>query len=65
MRAPRATNFSGYLRNSTISVSSCFASSTPATSAKVTAGLSPAIIRARLRPNDIAWLLPLWVWRRM
>ena len=24
-----------------------------------------AIMRARLRPKDIAWLLPLWVWRRM
>ena len=61
MRAPRATNFSGYFRNSTISVSSCLASSTPATSAKVMAGLSPAIMRARDRPNEIAWLLPLWV----
>src|SRR5207245_1184013 len=63
MRAPRATNFSGYFRNSTISLSSCFASSTPATSAKVIAGLSPAIRRARERPNEIAWLLPLCVWR--
>ncbi len=39
MRAPSAANFSGYFRNSTTSVSSCFASSTPATSAKVTVGL--------------------------
>src|SRR5438874_528787 len=61
MRAPRATNFSGYFRNSTISDSSCLASSTPATSANVMAGLSPAIMRARDRPNEIAWLLPLWV----
>ena len=63
IRAPRATNFSGYLRNSTISVSSCLASSTPATSANVIAGLSPATMRARERPNEIAWLLPLCVWR--
>src|SRR5947209_12666069 len=63
MRAPRATNFSGYFRNSTISVSSCFASSTPATSANVIEGLSPATIRARDRPKEMAWLLPLWVWR--
>src|SRR6266702_692310 len=61
IRAPRATNFSGYFRNSTISVSSCLASSTPATSANVMAGLSPAIMRARDRPKEIAWLLPLWV----
>ena len=65
MRAPTATNLSGYLRNSTISFSSCFASSTPATSTKVIAGLSPASSRARLRPKDSAWLLPLWVWRKI
>ena len=65
MRAPRAVNFSGNLRNSTISVSSCLASSTPATSLKVTAGLSPLSRRARLRPKEIAWLLPLCVWRSM
>jgi hypothetical protein len=41
------------------------ASSTPATSLKVTAGLSPLSNRARLRPNEIAWLLPLCVWRSM
>ena len=63
MRAPSAVNFSGNFRNSTISVSSCFASSTPATSLKVTAGLSPASRRARLRPKEIAWLLPVCVWR--
>src|SRR5438094_800062 len=53
--APTPTNIS------TISDSSCLASSTPATSANVMAGLSPAIMRARDRPNEIAWLLPLWV----
>ena len=65
MRAPTATNLSGYLRNSTISLSSCLASSTPATSTNVIAGLSPASRRARLRPKDSAWLLPLWVWRKI
>ena len=63
MRAPRATNFSGYFRNSTISWSSCFASSTPATSAKVTFGLLPINIRARLLPKDNAWLLLPCAWR--
>ena len=56
-----AANLSGYLRNSTISLSSCLASSTPATSTNVIAGLSPASSRARLRPNERAWLFPLWV----
>ena len=36
IRAPRAANFSGYLRNSTTSTSSSLASSTPATSEKTT-----------------------------
>jgi len=57
MRAPSELNFSGYLRNSTTSVSSCFASSTPATSLKVTTVLLPRNIRARLLPKLIAWLL--------
>ncbi len=48
---------SGYLRNSTTSASSSLASSTPATSAKVTVGLLPVNSRARLLPNEIAWLL--------
>ena len=56
MRAPRAANFSGNFRNSTTSCSSCFASSTPATSAKVTVGLLAMNIRARLFPNESAWL---------
>ena len=59
MRAPSAVNLSGSLRNSTTSCNSCFASSTPATSANVTVGLSPENMRARDLPNDMAWLLPL------
>jgi hypothetical protein len=43
------------LRNSTTSASSSFASSTPATSAKVTDGRLPAESRARLLPKAIAW----------
>src|SRR4029079_11599233 len=56
IRAPSAENFSGYFRNSTTSSSSCLASSTPATSAKVIVGLLPMNIRARLLPKDSAWL---------
>jgi hypothetical protein len=56
IRAPRLENFSGYLRNSTTSESSCFASSTPATSSKVVVGLLPMNMRARLLPNESAWL---------
>ena len=53
-------NFSGSLRNSTISANSSFDSSTPATSAKLTCGRSASrVTRARLRPNPNAWsLLP-------
>ena len=58
-------NFPGYLRNSTTSTSSSLASSTPATSEKVTVGLLPVKRRARLLPNDIAWLLLPWAWRIM
>ena len=60
MRAPRAANFSGYLRNSTISTSSCFASSTPATSPNVRVCLLPVKTRARLLPKLIAWLFDPW-----
>ena len=56
MRAPTLENFSGYLRNSTTSWSSCLASSTPATSSNVTVGLLPTNMRARLFPNERAWL---------
>ncbi len=65
MRAPSAWNFSGYLRNSTTSWSSVFASSTPATSANVTTCLLPRNMRARLLPKLIAWLLVPWAWRIM
>ena len=65
MRAPRAANLSGNFRNSTISWSSCLASSTPATSAKVTVCLLPVNMRARLLPNESAWLLLPWAWRIM
>ena len=65
MRAPSAANFSGYLRNSTTSWSSFLASSTPATSAKVTTVLLPMNIRARLLPKLRAWLLVPWAWRIM
>ncbi len=65
IRAPRLLNFSGYLRNSTTSVSSCFASSTPATSLKVTTVLLPRNMRARLLPKLIAWLLVPCAWRIM
>ena len=65
MRAPSELNFSGYLRNSTTSWSSVLASSTPATSANVTTVLLPRNIRARLLPNDMAWLLVPWAWRNM
>ena len=63
MRAPRELNFSGYLRNSTTSWRSAFASSTPATSAKVTTVLFPRNIRARLLPKLMAWLFVPWAWR--
>ena len=65
MRAPSAANFSGSLRNSTTSCNSVLASSTPATSAKVTVGLSPVKTRARLLPKSIAWLLLLCACRIM
>ena len=63
--APSELNFSGYLRNSTTSCSSVLASSTPATSLKVTTVLLPRNIRARLLPKLIAWLLVPWAWRIM
>ena len=65
IRAPSELNFSGYFRNSTTSVSSCFASSTPATSLKVTTVLLPRNMRARLLPKLIAWLLVPCAWRIM
>ena len=54
MRAPSFVNFFESFRNSTISATSCFASSTPATSANVTFG--PSLFSfsslARDLPND-------------
>ena len=58
--APRSVNFFGFFRKSTTSVSSCFASWTPATSAKVTFFLSGPKSLARLFPNIMAWLLDPW-----
>ncbi len=51
IRPPRRPYRSGVLRKSTISVSSIFASSIPATSAKVTLIFSGSTRRARERPN--------------
>ena len=65
MRAPRVLNFSGNFRNSTTSWSSVLASSTPATSLNVTTCLLPRNIRARLLPNDRAWLFVPWACRIM
>ena len=65
MRAPSAANFSGNLRNSTISASSCLASSCPATSRNVTVGFWPVNMRALLRPKDIACELEPCAWRIM
>ena len=55
--APSWRKRSGYLRNSTTSSNSALASSTPATSLNVTDGRLNGIIRARLRPKLIVWLL--------
>ena len=67
MRAPSAANFSGSLRNSTTSCSSCLDSSEPATSSKVTVGRSASsIFLARLRPNCMArFCPPAPAWRMM
>ena len=51
---PNFWNLEGSLRKSTISPTSVFASSTPATSAKVTFTWSSLSRRARLLPKDIA-----------
>ena len=40
--APKASNLSGFFKNSTISAKSSIASSQPATSSKVTLGIEPA-----------------------
>ena len=57
---PRRWNFLGSLRNSMISSSSSLASSTPATSLKVTLLRSPVNRRALLLPKVKALLPPCW-----
>ncbi len=54
MRAPNDWYFSRILRKSTTSYSSCLASSTPATSSKVTVGVLAVNILALERPKFIA-----------
>ena len=54
MRAPRAVNFWGSRRNSTISRSSSFSSSAPATSSKVTFFPWSDRVRVRARLNRAA-----------
>ncbi len=63
MRPPRRVNFLGLERNSTTSESSSLASSTPATSAKVTRALSWLSMRALERPKLMALPPPLCIWR--
>ena len=58
MRAPTAWNFAGSLRKSLISLSSSIASSEPATSAKVTFGLSLETSFARDLPNCMTLFPP-------
>ncbi len=54
MRPPSFWNFDGSRRNSTSSATSSLASSTPATSAKVTWLVLSSSMRARLLPNEKA-----------
>ncbi len=63
MRPPSFWNFCGSFRNSMISWSSSFASSTPATSLKVTFFCELDDSFALLLPNDSALLPPLCIWR--
>ena len=63
MRPPSFWNFCGSLRNSMISCSSSFASSTPATSLNVTFFWADEESFALLLPNDSALLPPLCIWR--
>ena len=57
MRAPTSVYFWGFRRKSTISSRSCFSSTRPATSPKVTFSSSSVVIRARLFPKFIIWAL--------
>ncbi len=63
MRPPSFWNFCGSFRNSMISWSSSFASSTPATSLKVTFFCELDDSFALLLPNESALLPPLCIWR--
>ena len=63
IRPPSFWNFWGSLRNSMISCSSSFASSTPATSLNVTFFCALDDSFALLFPNDSALLPPLCIWR--
>ena len=63
MRPPKVVKRLGSLRKSMISSSSCLASSTPATSAKVTLMRSWVMRRALLRPKLMALLPPVCIWR--
>ena len=58
MRPPRRWNLPGSRRNSTISCKSCFASSTPATSSKVTRPCASVSIFARDLPKPMALPAP-------
>ena len=60
---PRRVNFLGFDKNSTTSESSSLASSTPATSAKVTLAPSWLSSLARERPKLIALPPPPCIWR--
>jgi hypothetical protein len=60
---PSFWNFCGSLRKSMISRSSSFASSTPATSWKVTLFCFSLMSRARALPNDSALAPPPCIWR--
>ena len=62
-RPPSLVYFCGSFRNSMISCSSTFASSAPATSAKVILGVSPLNSFALLLPNENALLPPACIWR--
>ncbi len=63
IRPPRRVNFLGSFRKEITSVSSSFASSMPATSAKVTFFVLSVTRRARLLPKAMAFPPPLCIWR--
>ena len=60
--APTARNFAGSARNSLISSSSSTASWAPATSAKVTVGMSLVASLALDLPNCMTREPPPWAW---